>query len=71
MTDRFDLEQGILKCWNITDDIDLLYRNLMNSSDMSTDDIANFLLGIKTVYDLKFNELFSTFEVLIENKKIT
>jgi hypothetical protein len=71
MTDRFDLEQGILKCWNITDDIDLLYRNLMNSSDMSTDDIANFLLGIKTVYDLKFNELFSTFEVLTENKKIT
>lgn len=37
---------------------------------MTTDDIANALLGIKTLYDLKFDELFSNFESMIREKKI-
>lgn len=70
MTDRFDLEQQILKCWNVTEDIDLLYKNVMEK-DLTTDDIANFLLGMKTIYEAKFDELFDTFETLIGEKKIT
>jgi len=68
--DRFDLEQGIMKCWNVTDDIDLLYENVMES-EMSKDDIANALLGMKTMYEMKFNKLWDTFETLIHEKKIT
>lgn len=67
--DRFDLEQDIMKCWNVTEDIELLYRNVMESS-MSTDDIANVLLGMKAIYDLKFDELFCHFEQLVREKKI-
>ena len=70
MTDRFDLEQDIMKCWNITDDIDLLYRNVLEK-DLTTDDIANALLGMKTIYDMKFDEMFHHFETLIREKKIT
>lgn len=69
MTDRFDLEQNIMKCWNVTDDIDLLYSTLMEK-EMTTDDIANFLLGMKTMYDLKFDELFTNFEKMVSEKKI-
>ena len=69
MTDRFDLEQDIMKCWNITEDIDLLYRNVMDK-DLSTDDIANALLGMKTLYEMKFNEMFDHFEKLVHEKKI-
>ncbi len=70
MKDRYDLEQHIMKCWNVTEDIDLLYKNVMEK-DMSTDDIANFLLGLKTIYNHKFEELFDTFELLVGEKKIT
>lgn len=70
MVDKYDLEQGIMKCWNVTEDIDIVYKNVMEK-DMSTDDIANALLGLKTLYEMKFDELFSTFETLVHEKKIT
>ena len=66
---RFDFEQNIMKCWNVTEDIDLAYRSIMDK-DMSTDSVANLLLGIKTVYDLRFEELFAQFEKMIEEGKI-
>ena len=67
--DRFDLEQDIMKCWNVTDDIDLLYRGVLER-DMTSDEVANALLGIKTLYAMRFDELFRTFERLIQSKKI-
>ncbi len=70
MVDRFDLEQDIMKCWNVTEDIDLLYRNVMERG-MTTDDIANALLGMKTLYEMKFDEMFSHFETLVSERKIT
>ena len=70
MTDRFDLEQNIMKCWNVTEDIDLLYRSVMEK-ELTTDEIANFLLGMKTMYDLKFDELFANFEQMVGERKIT
>jgi hypothetical protein len=67
--DRFDLEQSILQCWNVCDDIDLLYENVMEK-DMSVDDIANALLGMKTLYQMKFDKCFNCFETLVSNKDI-
>ena len=69
MTDRFDLEQHIMKCWNVTEDIQLLNKNVLEK-DMSVDDISNYLLGLKTIYDAKFAELFDNFGELIENGTI-
>jgi hypothetical protein len=64
MTDRFDLEQQILACWNVTSDIDTLCEGVIES-DMTTDQIANILLGMKQLYELKFDKMFMTFEELI------
>ena len=69
MPDRFDLEQEIMKCWNVTDDIDLLYENVMEK-EMSTDEISNALLGLKTLYQMKFEKCFDTFEKLVHDRKI-
>ena len=63
MNDRFDLEQQIMACWNVTSDIDTLCEGVIES-DMTTDQIANILLGMKQLYELKFNKLFNTFEEL-------
>lgn len=70
--DRFDLEQQIMKCWNVTDDINTLYEGVMDSSpELTTDEIANALLGMHQLYELKFNKLFATFEQLVQERKIT
>jgi hypothetical protein len=57
----FDLEQEIMKAWHVVDDIDLLYENVIET-DMSTGDIANVLLGLESVYNMRFQKLFNTFE---------
>ena len=69
MSDRFDLEQQIMACWNVTSDIDTLCESVCES-DMTTDQIANILLGMKQLYELKFDKMFRTFEQLIQNKSI-
>lgn len=67
--DRFDLEQGILACWNMVDDVKILGEGVMDRG-MSEDELANFLIGLQAIYTLKFEKLFQTFETLIANKKI-
>lgn len=69
MSDRFDLEQQIMACWNVTSDIDTLCEGVLES-DMTTDQIANILLGMKQLYELKFDKMFRTFEELIQDKSI-
>ena len=69
VNDRFDLEQNIMKCWNVIEDIDLLYENVMEN-DMSQDDIANALLGLRVMYEMKFQKLWDNFETLIKDKKL-
>ena len=62
---RFDMEQEIMDCWHVTDDIDVLMEAVMEK-DLSTDSIVNVLLGMKDLYHLKFQRLFDTFEQCIE-----
>jgi hypothetical protein len=69
MADRFDLEQHIMKCWDVTNDIDLLNKNVLEK-DMSTDQISNYLLGLKTIYQCKFEEMFDIFEAIVEKGNI-
>ena len=66
MNDRFDLEQQIMACWNVTSDIETLFEGVVES-DMTHDQIANILLGMKQLYELKFDKLFNTFEQLIQD----
>jgi len=70
MADRFDLEQQILKCWNVTEEIELLNENVLENDDLTKDDISNYLLGLQTMYELKFEKLFRQFEEMIKDKKI-
>ena len=67
MTDRFDLEQEIMKCWSVTEDIDNLYYA---QESMSEDEVQNYLLGLKAIYEVKFNKLWDTFESCIKNRQI-
>ena len=65
--DRFDLEQEIMNCWHVTNDIDsvahFVGQTSMNPKDQ--DAILNMLLGMKQLYEVKFGVLFETFEELV------
>lgn len=64
---RFDLEQQIMECWNVAEDIENLRWAMLDSKGgMSEDDVDNYLLGMKTMYHIKFEKLFDTFEKLIQ-----
>lgn len=69
MSDRFDLEQNILDCWKITDDINLLYKNVMEE-ELDKDKISNVLLGLQAIYSMRFEQLWETFETVVRNKEI-
>ncbi|CAB5218729.1 hypothetical protein UFOVP218_96 [uncultured Caudovirales phage] len=66
--DRFDLEQEIMECWSITTDIENL-RVALDSS-MTEDEVDNYLLGLRAIYEVKFTKLFDTFGKLIQTQQI-
>jgi hypothetical protein len=62
---RFDLEQDIMNCWSVVDDIKELNRCMLDRRKMTDDEVGNYLLGLETIYQVKFERLFETFEMLI------
>ena len=67
--DRFDLEQLILKNWEITTEIRHL-RELISDGKPTQDQLENYLLGLETIYEVKFNKLWDCFEELCQHQKI-
>lgn len=67
MTDRFDLEQGIMQCWNVCDDIQLI---LDQWDKLDEDQKQNYLIGLKQMYQMKFERTFEQFENCIRSRKI-
>jgi hypothetical protein len=55
-----DLEQDFLRCWEITQDLDLLVEEFENN-----DEIGNRVLGLKNVYDMRFNKAWAVYEKLV------
>ena len=66
---RFDFEQEIFDCWKVTDDLKVLLEGILEK-DISKDEIANIVLGLEQLYNLKFQRTFDTFEELIKSKKL-
>ena len=54
--DRFDLEQQIMHCWSMVDDLKSFVE-----SGASTDELR----ALATVYDRKFDILFETFSTMV------
>jgi hypothetical protein len=67
MSDLFDLEQNIMQCWNVTDDIQL-YLDMYDNMD--EDQRMNYLIGLKQMYQMKFERLWNGFETCVRNKQI-
>lgn len=62
---QFDMEQQIMTCWNVCEDLDTLSEGVVERN-MTTDNIANVLIGMKDLYQLKFEKLMEQFEDLVK-----
>lgn len=69
INDRFDFEQGIMNCWNIVEDIKLISQ-MNDIRELSEDELMNALLGLETLYQMKFEILFNGFERMVKNGQI-
>jgi hypothetical protein len=58
--DRFDLEQQILDCWKITDDIAMMELQGANAADMTS---------LACVYEYKFKRLWEIFEGMVNQRQ--
>jgi hypothetical protein len=70
MVDRFDLESRIMECWKVVNDLNSLYEHVCDSDKIDHDEMTNILLGLKQLYDIKFDQLFFCFEENIKNGRL-
>ena len=60
--DRFDLEQQIMQCWSMVDDVKMFAEQGAPSDEFA---------ALATVYDRKFTTLFDTFELMLRTGQFT
>lgn len=71
--DRFLLEEKIMDCWNITNDIETVIQyigNIPNMNPKNQDRVLNMLIGMKELYHFKFECTLDLLGELVENKTI-
>lgn len=56
--DRFDLEQQIMQCWSMVDDVKMFAEQGAPSDEFA---------ALATVYHRKFVTLFDTFELMLRS----
>jgi hypothetical protein len=56
-----DLEQEVLRCWEVSQDLDLLAQEYEHD-----DELCNKVLGIKHVYEMRFSKAWDTYEKVVE-----
>lgn len=62
---QYDLEQQIMRCWAVCDDIQDL-RKFRSERELTEDELDNYLLGLVSLYHIKFEYLFSMFEQMLK-----
>lgn len=62
MSDRFDLEQDILRVWGTVEDLKIVNRLVLDGAEpLTEDEISNIIMGIEQTLDLRCRSLWDTF----------
>lgn len=64
----YDLEQQIMNCWQVVDDLKDIYHCERLYDDEN--EMQNALIGMFTLYQIKFEKLFDTYEQLLRDKHV-
>ena len=67
MSNIAELEQQIMECWNVTKDIEMVTKHLIDHTDGYSDyDVMNKYMAIKDLYEVKFEALWRTLDDVTE-----
>lgn len=61
-----ELEQSIMDCWTVVDNLNSI-RGAVENLQLSPGQVASVLDGLSVLYDIKFNSLFNAFEEIVHN----
>jgi hypothetical protein len=65
MSDRFDFEEQLTRCWMVVDELKDLDEGLFEEwLKFDKDTVSNHILGIANSYDVKFSKLWHLFETV-------
>jgi hypothetical protein len=67
---RFELEQAIIACSNISDDVDILLDAAFDNA-LTSEQFGNALLGMKELHELRCKKAFDIFSLMIGEGLIT
>ncbi|WP_353208338.1 hypothetical protein [Sphingorhabdus sp.] len=68
--DRFALETAITACFNTSEDLKLVTERVLEGG-ASADMLANTLIGIQELHELRCQRAFDIFEALLKSGKIS
>jgi hypothetical protein len=65
MTKLHDLEEKIMDCWSICNDLETVFQQIGDEREPTTTELMNALMGMQQLYQWKFKQLFSAYEDVI------
>lgn len=68
---RFDLEESIMSCWGTKEDIGLISERVLEDEELSPDSLANALVGLAELHEMRCRRLFEIFEEMLSSGRIT
>ena len=65
-----DLEQPIMDCWSVCNDLETVFRQIGDGEREPTqDELMNALMGMQQVYQWKFEQLFFKYEQVLKDQR--
>ena len=70
MTKPYELEEKIMDCWHVCDDLQVVFKQIGDGEREPTEDeMMNTLMGMQQLYQWKFEQLFFEYEELCRDKQ--
>jgi hypothetical protein len=66
VTHKVDIESHIMDCWSVLDYVQSVTEGVLEH-DWSDDDTSNALIGLKTIYDLRFQKLMQQYTLILKS----
>tara|TARA_R110000744_G_scaffold334643_6_gene439939 strand:- start:2333 stop:2569 length:237 start_codon:yes stop_codon:yes gene_type:complete len=70
MSKLYDLEPMIMDCWQVCNDIEVVFKQIGDGEREPTpDEMINTLIGMKQLYQWKFEQLFNKYEDVLREDR--
>ena len=69
MTKLYEIEEHILDCWRVCNDLETVFKQIGDGEiDPTPDQMMNTLMGMKQLYEWKFEQLFFKYEQVMRDE---